>query len=590
MNMHQEIVGGGDTSLFPEDDWAQQQQQHIRLSHPLEQYEPIPFTPKPYEVPKNIIDQHQFTRFGHTNNFQAFVKGLTHQSSSDTTTDYIVGVCAFAMLILAIALLWFMVIIGLNVAGKKKVGFLAGRLVHPDYDDDAAKSGRLPVIEEEPTSTEVEEIESNLEESGDLSTPLVINNDTTGSGLEREKRDRKFNRRVLAVRVTFALSGLMVIICGILFYSKGAASFKRSLNSMSQGLTLVQDAANGVITLTEEVVKDKDTLLTEFNQTKMDVGESLCNGDNPLARRIKEHLGDIKAEIKTVNSEVEEQIHLFNDDLRDVIKITEDINDKYIEPAEIFFGISVGLSTIVNVVVISMLVVVFFAARGVENCFTKIVTHALLWPIFSFCLVLFWIFALLFLVTSLAGSDFCVKPDQVVEGMLLQYKDEFQSLIFQFLMYWVSGCQIQARPDISSMAQPIEDFVGDLHDVSEILMNQSPVRLEDQCGLSSAAASALQGGAGLVHNATHVVNKAWIDTRHLIECKTFNPIYTTFIHDAVCKDGVDGLTWLFSSSFFLAIFAMTMIMFRAALKPAKRPPSLDGLGLSESLLSKSETS
>ena len=192
---------------------------------------------------------------------------------------------------------------------------------------------------------------------------------------------------------------------------------------MSEGLTLVQDAANGVITITQEVIKDKNTLVTEFNQTKMDVSESLCNGDNPLARRVKEHLSDIKAEIKTVNSEFDAQIHMINDDLRDVIKITEDINDKYVEPAEIFFGISVGLSTIVDMVVICMLVVVFFAARGVENCFTKIVTHALLWPIFSFCLVLFWIFALLFLVTSLAGSDFCVKPDEIVEGLLYQYKE-----------------------------------------------------------------------------------------------------------------------------------------------------------------------
>ncbi len=40
--------------------------------------------------------------------------------------------------------------------------------------------------------------------------------------------------------------------------------------------------------------------------------------------------------------------------------------------------------------------------------------YAMLWPVFNFLLILFFIFALLFLVMSLAGADFCYDPDNLM--------------------------------------------------------------------------------------------------------------------------------------------------------------------------------
>ena len=65
-------------------------------------------------------------------------------------------------------------------------------------------------------------------------------------------------------------------------------------------------------------------------------------------------------------------------------------------------------------------------------------------------------------------------------------------------------------------------------------MGLSLPALESECGLDSAGASALQGGAELMHEATHAVNRAMIGVRTVLECKTFNPIYTTFVHDGEC--------------------------------------------------------
>jgi hypothetical protein len=40
--------------------------------------------------------------------------------------------------------------------------------------------------------------------------------------------------------------------------------------------------------------------------------------------------------------------------------------------------------------------------------------YAMLWPVFNFLLILFFIFALLFLVSSIAGADFCYDPDTLM--------------------------------------------------------------------------------------------------------------------------------------------------------------------------------
>lgn len=91
--------------------------EYVQVSHPLEMYNASDFTPAPYDPTENVIHQHDFTRLGHTNNFNLFLSGLLGESE-DIKSDYIVGVCAAAMLIFGVALLWFMVIVGLKIAGK----------------------------------------------------------------------------------------------------------------------------------------------------------------------------------------------------------------------------------------------------------------------------------------------------------------------------------------------------------------------------------------------------------------------------------------------------------------------------------------
>jgi hypothetical protein len=106
------------------------------------------------------------------------------------------------------------------------------------------------------------------------------------------------------------------------------------------------------------------------------------------------------------------------------------------------------------------------------------------------------------------------------------------------------------------------------------------VALQLLCGFTKSEATDLHEGLELLYNATHYLNKDVIDAQVLMECRTFNPIYTTLVYDAVCTEGVDGLSWIFSTSLLLVVFAMFFIMFRAALYPVRPPLKILDQGLS----------
>ena len=96
----------------------------------------------------------------------------------------------------------------LKIAGKSKVGFFAGRLIRPPAA--GIDAGVEVVIESQAGAT------SNTDQN--------------------DRVQKSFNRRVLFVRLVFVLCGILTIIASILFYTKGVAAFKDSIDAMTQGI------------------------------------------------------------------------------------------------------------------------------------------------------------------------------------------------------------------------------------------------------------------------------------------------------------------------------------------------------------------
>jgi len=109
------------------------------------------------------------------------------------------------------------------------------------------------------------------------------------------------------------------------------------------------------------------------------------------------------------------------------------------------------------------------------------------------------------------------------------------------------------------------------HDLAEQLAELSIDQIIAICRLTAAEAETLQQMLQLAHDAAHVLNRAVMGLRDLLACETFHPIYTTFVHNAFCVQGVGGINAIFYTTLVISIFSMCMIMFRAALYPIKEP-------------------
>jgi len=545
MKMQQQILDSSNLGLFPE----------VQVFKSLEQFNATIFTPKPYDASWIVRDQHNFPRFGHTNNIAALASGWT--GSSDTASDYVVGIVNSSMLVFGVAVLWCMVIVGLKIVGQKKVGLLAGRLERPYGAQGMSTMDYMPLIEEEP-----EDVGSLFD--SDLSSPLIFSDES----------EKKFNRKVLVTRALFAFSCVMVITSSIVFFANGVTAFRGSLAHVRGGLELVQETTLDLNNITSSFLNDKKTLLDVFRQTQRDLGGDMCRGNGLVARRLTSVIDGFASDVDHLSVMIDETIAAFGGDLQEVVSIIDGVDDK-IGSTDIYFYTAMFIIGLLDVIIVSMLVVTYFSARGISNCFTRFSTNVILWPVFSIFLVLAWIFTLVFLVTSLAGSDFCVEPDKILEDFLRQFEGSFTSVIFGYVIFYTSGCKDDpvGQGTIEEISKQIIIALSKVNEFSETIMGMSLPTLQTECGLDKAAATALEGGATLIYEATHLINRVFIALRHMIECKTFNPIYTTFVHDAICVEGVDGLAWLYSTSFVMSIFAMVMITFRAGLYPVKQHPA-----------------
>jgi hypothetical protein len=155
------------------------------------------------------------------------------------------------------------------------------------------------------------------------------------------------------------------------------------------------------------------------------------------------------------------------------------------------------------------------------------------------------------------------------------YSFHLEESNWHFSLFFFKGCQTQNKPNMTKL-DDIADLLAQMKTLTNNMRNMPASLLSLACGFSNAEATTLKNGIRIMHNITNYLNQDMIDAQNLLKCETFNPIYTKFAYDALCTEGVDGLTWIFSSSLLLVIFAMLFIMFRAALYPVKK---MNGFGL-----------
>ncbi len=142
------------------------------------------------------------------------------------------------------------------------------------------------------------------------------------------------------------------------------------------------------------------------------------------------------------------------------------------------------------------------------------------------------------------------------------------------------GCTVipPGQDDFKQMAILLNNVLTYSHELFTLLADLSVDTIAQVCGLSTEDATTLKALAEFIHKTTHMLNRVFVGLRDLLRCENFNSIYTTFVHQAFCVEGVSGLAYIFIASLVVAIFSMVMIMLRAALYPIKEATASDSRG------------
>eukprot|EP00804_Cyclotella_cryptica_P028321 CCRYP_013192-RB/>CCRYP_013192-RB protein AED:0.02 eAED:0.02 QI:242/1/1/1/1/0.8/5/1102/393 len=353
--------------------------------YPLENYTIPDFVPPQYVVSGVVQSVHDFPRFGHPNDFNDVIQSGDSAATKAEAKQYAMGIFAGSVLILSIALFWFFCLAMLKIAGQKKVGFLAGRLVRPSA---------------------ITPMELGVE-------VMIENEDGTGPNLFNEHDQlvqKSFKRKVIAVRSVFVIFGIFTIVAGILFYLKGVTAFKTSLNEIYEGIDLIQETAYRAINVTDSVILIQDEIDAEVKPSiELEAsGQPVCMVTNDeLSTQIREAWAFLVSNIQDLKSLVEKNLGSFSDDLRRLIELTNEVEDS-LTSADIVFYILIAISIFIIGFILVMLAEVVFASLGISNVCTRCITNAVIWPIFTLLLILAWILSTVFLISSLAGADFCV--------------------------------------------------------------------------------------------------------------------------------------------------------------------------------------
>ena len=139
------------------------------------------------------------------------------------------------------------------------------------------------------------------------------------------------------------------------------------------------------------------------------------------------------------------------------------------------------------------------------------------------------------------------------------------------LLFIIKGCTVVPSGDgeVLAIAQQVQEVLNYAHSLTDSLGELDLERLVVLCGLTTQQAQAVSSLVDLAHSSIHVLNRSLVGLREVLDCSTFNPIYTTFVHQAFCVQGVSGLSYIFGTTMVIAIFSMVMVMLRAAIYPIK---------------------
>lgn len=105
----------------------------------------------------------------------------------------------------------------------------------------------------------------------------------------------------------------------------------------------------------------------------------------------------------------------------------------------------------------------------------------------------------------------------------------------------------------------------------------------DMSSLSRACGFNVKSTTNTMIYLLQTLNAVQMRTEYTVEglyCSNFNPIYSKNMYEAICYDGVRGLTAIFASLFAITVAGMTMLSLRVAFHEVRNESNwIEELGL-----------
>jgi hypothetical protein len=367
-------------------------------------------------------------RFGNPSDLNALFDGSNQEGK-----DYVKGLLAASIVMFCFFLGWIVTLLVFKRLGPRHVGIWSGsfRKVQPE-----PKEPERPLsLQEECHATEDRSFVEYERQHA-----IWTNAQTTHTR----------NMNIMRVIVLFA--GTSIIISAGLLMDKGVASLVDTLDGGRNALDQTRDLTRQGIALIDKFLDtkkqaetDTERLLIVTNTFCPAIRPTLCadilNGREctfegiPFASVIEEVISYFEG----TNGLVFEEITNFRSDLELMLEAADDVEQK----AATFnwaFWCAFAFSLILAVLSFVMMIGVILAWYRRTPTVFYYARSFIMVPLFVLMVLCSWIFAMVFVIGSMALADTCVdSPDGIILKVLDNVRDDISSIIADFLIYYISG-------------------------------------------------------------------------------------------------------------------------------------------------------
>jgi len=231
-----------------------------------------------------------------------------------------------------------------------------------------------------------------------------------------------------------------------------------------------------------------------------------------------------------------------------------------IETLEWLFFLAVAFNIIVGLLAMYMIVHVCVGQKFPSSL--KCVQPRVLFPFFIICVSLAFIFATVFLITSMALSDTCVNdPNKRILSMVKDYMGDglAADYVTDFIQHWFSRCNkepVSMQKDqafLNNAQKILQQFDGAMDNITESVIDFCETTdTELFIDMTATSMKYLCGVLGLT-----------LDVREVFQCKTWMPLYYNTMYNVVCYNGIDGMWTIAATQLTTVLMACIVLTFRA---------------------------